>query len=96
MAAKYISTFNLLPKYVSNIAVIAFIKNPDTKIFISKFFCRTDLIPPKTVSSAAIIAIAKQLEYVYGISGEFIPKIAPNIQPINIAINTNLIPPKLF
>ena len=64
-AAKYISTFNFSPRYVKSIAKIAFPKKPDTKILISKFFFKTDVIPPKTESSAAIIAIAKYPEYEY-------------------------------
>jgi len=44
---------------VSSIAVIAFPKNPETKIFKSKFPFITATIPPKTESIAATIAIAK-------------------------------------
>ena len=91
MAAREISTFNLFPKNVNKTAVILFIKNPETKTFISKFFCTTDFIPPKTESSAAIIPIAKYPETEYGINGELSPKIAPIIHPTNIAIKTNLI-----
>ena len=43
---------------------IAFPKNPVTNIFKSKFFFNKELIPPKTESNAAIIAIAKYPEYV--------------------------------
>ena len=34
-------------------------KNPETNIFISKFFFKLDVIAPNTESNAAIIAIAK-------------------------------------
>ena len=59
MAAKYISTFSLSPKYVSIIASIAFPKKPETNIYISKFFFITPTNAPKTESNAAIIATAK-------------------------------------
>lgn len=74
IAAKQISTFSFCPKYVSNTDKIAFVKNPDTKILISKFPFTTDVIPPNTESSAAMMAIAKYPEYVYDIVGAFIPK----------------------
>ena len=40
-------------------ARIAFPKKPVTNIFKSKFLFITDVIPPKTESNAAIIAIAR-------------------------------------
>ena len=49
---------------VNKIESIAFPKNPVTNIFKSKFFFNKELIPPKTESNAAIIAIAKYPEYV--------------------------------
>ena len=58
-------------------------KKPDTKILISKFFFKTDVIPPKTESSAAIIAIAKYPEYEYEIVGKFIPNITPKTEQNN-------------
>ena len=64
IAAKYISTFNCSPKYVSNIANIAFTKKPDIKTFMSKFFFMFDAIPPNTESSAATIPIAKYCDTV--------------------------------
>ena len=59
IAAKYISTFNFCPNIVNKIDKIAFPKNPVINIFKSKFLFITDVIPPNTESSAAIIAIAK-------------------------------------
>ena len=56
------------------------------KIVKSKFFFKTDVIPPKTESNAATTAIAKNVEYVYGIIGAFIPIRAPIIHPKIIAI----------
>lgn len=58
-AARYISTFSFWPKYVSKIDSTAFPKKPEVNIFISKFPFTTDVIPPNTESSAAIIAIAR-------------------------------------
>lgn len=77
IAAKYISTFNFCPKNVSNIESIAFPKNPETKTFKLKFPFKKAVIPPNTESIAAIIAIAKYFEYVYGIIGAKIPKSGP-------------------
>ena len=77
IAAKQISTFSFCPKYVSNIERIAFPKNPEINIFKSKFLFTTEAIPPNTESNAAIIAMAKQLEYVYGIIGALIPNQCP-------------------
>ena len=62
------------------------LRNPDIKIVKSKFFFKTDVIPPNTESKAATTAIAKNAEYVYGITGTFIPTKAPTIHPITIAI----------
>ena len=62
MAARYISTFNLIPNHVNIIAKKLFPKKPDVNTFISKFPFNTDVIPPNTESSAAIIAIAKYPE----------------------------------
>ena len=73
MAAKYISTFSFWPKKVSNIDNIALPKKPDTKTFKLKFPFINAVIPPNTESIAAIIAIAKYFEYVYGIIGAYIP-----------------------
>ncbi len=53
------STFNLLPSNVSKIESIAFTKNPETNTLKLKLFFNVDVIPPRTVSSAAIIDIAK-------------------------------------
>ena len=61
-------------------------KKPDIKIVKSKFFFKTDVIPPNTESKAATTAIAKNVEYVYGIIGAFIPIRAPIIHPKIIAI----------
>ena len=86
IAAKYMSTFNFSPKYVSSIASIAFTKNPEINTFISKFFLMFDAIPPNTESSAATIAIAKYCDTVYGIVGVRIPITTPNTHPTTIAI----------
>ena len=74
---------------------IAFPKNPDTKIFKSKFFFNVAAIPPNTESKAAIIAIAKYPVYVYGMIGAWIPISAPTIQPIKMAIPIIVLPPLL-
>ena len=63
------------------------------KIVKSKFFFNTDVIPPNTESNAATTAIAKNVEYVYGITGAFIPITAPIIHPIIIAITIIFEPP---
>ena len=80
------SKFNFCPKYVNAIESILLQKNPDIKIVKSKFFFNTDVIPPKTESKAATTAIARNVEYVYGITGAFIPINAPTIHPITIAM----------
>lgn len=55
-----------------------FRKKPDANIFISKFPFNTEVIPPKTESSAATIAIAKYPEYSYDIVGAFVPNKSTN------------------
>ena len=85
-AAKYISRFNFCPKYVNTIESMLLQKNPVMKIVKSKFFFNTDVMPPNTESNAATTSIAKNIEYVYGITGAFIPINAPIIHPIIIAI----------
>ena len=83
------SKFNFCPKYVNAIESKLLQKKPDIKITKSKFFFNTDVIPPNTESNAATTAIAKNVEYVYGITGAFIPINAPIIHPIIIAINSS-------
>ena len=82
--------------YVNAIESKLLQKNPDINITKSKFFFNTEVIPPKTESKAATTAIAKNVEYVYGIIGAFIPINAPIIHPIIIAIYIIFYPPILY
>ena len=58
IAAKYILTFNLLPKYTKNIETIAFKKNPTKNSGILNFFCILRDIPLNNESKNAITATA--------------------------------------
>jgi hypothetical protein len=61
-------------------------KKPETNTPTLNFLLIRDASPPKTESNAATTAIARNVEYVYGITGAFIPIKAPIIHPIIIAI----------
>ena len=60
-------------------------KNPETNTPALNFLFIRDAAPPKTESSAATIAIARNFDAVYGIVGNAIPTTTPNTIP-NIII----------
>ena len=85
-AAICISRFNFIPKYTSIIVSNAFPKNPDIKTLKSNLPFNFEAIAPSIVSNIASIVTDTYTEYVYGITGKYLPTITPNTAPKAINI----------